>query len=251
MKEVWWHEYTWDELKEALREVKAVILPVGSCEQHALHLPLGTDTFGAILLAERVARELGGRVLVLPPIWYGVSPHHMNFTGTITLSPETLLSLVMDIARSLKHHGVRKLIIINGHGGNVATLSLAVRKIRDELGMEAVLINPWELITDVIKQTLESKVWGHACEFETSTAFVEIPGKVRVNKIRAPKLRRPELPYTAIWEENKVVWAWNTDDFTDTGAIGDPTKASREKGERLWRAMFERTLEFIKRFIER
>jgi len=175
----------------------------------------------------------------------------MNFPGTITLSSETLISLVFDIAKSLKHHGVKKLIIINGHGGNTAPLTLALRKIREEIGLETVLVNPWELIRDVIMETLESSVWGHACEFETSEALVIIPDKVRINKIKKPELKEQKAPYMALWEKTKVVWPWNTDELTSTGSIGDPTKASREKGEKLFNAMLERTLEFITKFLEK
>jgi len=245
-----WEDYTWDEIEKLIPKLKAVILPVGSCEQHSLHLPLGTDTFSVIKLSEDIAKELEGQVLVLPPIWYGVSPHHMNFPGTITISPETLMALVYEIAESLYRHGVERMIIINGHGGNIDALKLVIRRISDDLGMKVVLINPWELISDVIEKVVESKIWGHACEFETSTALIEIPDKVRVNKIRKPNIRIPKIPYMALWEKNKVITPWNTDDFTDTGAIGDPTKASKEKGEKLYKAMFERTLDFIKKFIE-
>ena len=113
-----------------------------------------------------------------------------------------------------------------------------------------MLVNPWELIGDVIKELLESKVWGHACEFETSVAMVEIPDKVRIEKIKKPKIKEPKVTYFAIWEQVKVIIPWNTDEFTDTGSIGDPTKATREKGEKLFNAMYERTLDFIKKFIE-
>ena len=250
MNSIYWQEYTWNELADVLKKLKAVILPIGSCEQHSLHLPLGMDTYSAIVLSERVAERLNGRVLVLPPIWYGISPHHMNFPGTITLSNETLISIILDIARSLKKHGVKRLIIINGHGGNVNALSIALRKLRDELGLKAVLINPWTLINDVISDVLESKIWGHACEFETSVAFIEIPDKVRRDKIKKPNIIEPGIPYVAIWEKNRVVLPWNTDDFTNTGSIGDPTKASEEKGRILFDAMLKRTLEFIEKFIE-
>ncbi len=250
MNSVRWYEYTWDELADILKKLKAVILPIGSCEQHSLHLPLGMDTYSAIVLSEKVAERLNGKVLVLPPIWYGISPHHMNFPGTITLSDETLISIVLDIARSLKAHGVERLIIINGHGGNVNALSIAIRKIKDNLGLKVVLINPWTLINDVISNVLESKIWGHACEFETSVAFIEVPDKVRRDKIKKPNINEPKVPYVAIWEKNRVITPWNTDDFTDTGSIGDPTKASEEKGKILFDAMLERTLKFIEKFIE-
>jgi len=208
------------------------------------------DTYSSMILAEKIASELGEKIYILPPIWYGISPHHMNFPGTITISSETLLNLVLDIAKSLKRHGIQRLVIINGHGGNTATLSLAIRKIRDEIGLKVVLLNPWELASDKIQEILETKIWGHACEFETSVALVAIPDKVRTNKIKKPNIKVPKTPYTAIWERTHVISPWNTDDFTDTGSIGDPTKATKEKGEKLFKVMLERSLEFIKSFIE-
>jgi len=247
---IYWHDHTWEEIKEKLSKLKAVILPIGSCEQHSLHLPLGTDSFGAVILSEKIARELEDKVLVLPPIWYGFSPHHMNFAGTITLSSQTLINLIVDIAKSLRRHGVKKLIIINGHGGNIPIITIALRIIREEVRLQAVLINPWELISDIINETLETKIWGHACEFETSLAFVQMPGKVRKDRIKKPQLKQPKVSALALWEKNKVVTAWNTDDITDTGSIGDPTKATVEKGKIMFDAMVERTLKFVKEYIE-
>jgi len=174
----------------------------------------------------------------------------MNFKGTITIEPNTLLSIVRDIAICLDKHGLQKLIIINGHGGNIPTLNLALREIRERTKLDAVLINPWELISDVIKDVLESEIWGHACEFETSIALVIIPDKVRREKIINPMIKEPKMKYAALWSPIKISTAWNTDEFTNTGSIGDPTKANEQKGEKLWNAMVERTLDVVKSFIK-
>ena len=174
-----WEKFTWVEIKDSLPRIKAVILPVGSIEQHGPHLPLACDSLGAYKLSKEVAEKLNGEVLVLPPIFYGVSEHHMDFPGTITVRSETLISIIYDIAESIKRTGISKLIIINGHGGNIPALSIAIRKIQTDLGITVVLINPWELISDVIQEVIESDVWGHACEFETSLALIEMPELVR------------------------------------------------------------------------
>lgn len=245
-----WKDHTWREISDKISNIKGVILPIGSCEQHSLHLPLGMDTYSSYILALEIAKKLRGEVLVLPPMWYGISPHHMNFKGTITLRPNTLLSIVIDIAISLDKHGIRKLIIINGHGGNIPTLNIVLREIREKTRLNAILINPWELINDIIKNVLESDIWGHACEFETSIALIIIPDKVRKEKITKPIIREPKMKYAALWSPIKINTAWNTDEFTDTGSIGDPTKASEEKGEKLWNAMIERTLSVVEKFIE-
>ncbi len=243
-----WEKHTWMEIEKAIRKTRAAILPVGSIEQHGPHLPLACDTIGAYKLSLEIARRLKDKILVLPPIYYGVSEHHMDFPGTITLRPETLISLVFDIAESLRRHGMVRLIIINGHGGNTSALLLVIRSIREKLGMEVVLINPWELIKDVIEQVIESKIWGHACEFETSLAYIEMPELIRVDKIIDPEIRTPH-PYAAIWERNIVHFPWRTKDFTNTGSIGFPSKATREKGEKLWSAIVERVLGFVRDFI--
>ena len=245
-----WEEHTWPEIEDMLSRLKAVIVPVGSIEQHGPHLPLACDTIGAYKLSLEVAKRFDESILVLPPIYYGVSEHHMDFPGTITISPSTLIALLCEICRSLRRHGVRKVIIINGHGGNVPALSIAMRRIREEEGIEAVLINPWELIGDVIEETIESDVWGHACEFETSLALVQMPELVRAEKIVDPEIRK--LPkYVAIWSKQKIHTAWRTKEITNTGSIGYPSRASKEKGEKLWSAIVERVVDAIRAFIEK
>ena len=247
---IFWEKNTWPEIKDKLTKIKAVILPIGSIEQHGPHLPLACDTIGAYKLSQSIASELKENVLVLPPIYYGVSEHHMDFPGTITISTDTLISIVYEIASSLRRFDIKKIIIINGHGGNIPALNIAIRKINENLHMQAILINPWELITDVTEKVLETKIWGHACEFETSLAMVEMPDLVRFDKIVDPKIKEPKIKYMAIWEKNRVNTPWRTKDFTDTGSIGFPSKATKEKGKKLWDAMLDRTLEFIKLFIQ-
>jgi len=243
-----WEELTWVDIGDMIKKIATVILPVGSVEQHGPHLPLACDTIGAYMFSLEIAKHFDGKILVLPPIYYGVSEHHMDFPGTITVSPETLIRLVVEIAESLSRHGVKRLIIINGHGGNTDALNIAIRRIHTQLHMNVSLINPWELISDVIEETLESDVYGHACEFETSLAFVEMPELVRVDRIKDPKIRSIGR-YFDIWGKNRAHTPWRTKDFTDTGSIGYPSKATKEKGMKLWKSMLERTIEFIRRFI--
>ncbi|RKX99981.1 creatininase family protein, partial [Candidatus Poribacteria bacterium] len=105
---------TWEEVKEA--NVEIAILPIGSIEQHGRHLPLGTDW----LIADRLARELGERLnaYVLPALPYGNSQEHMGFPGTIPLRPQTLALVIEDIILSLRHHGIKKVVVLSTHGGN-------------------------------------------------------------------------------------------------------------------------------------
>jgi len=241
---IFWEKNTWPEIKDKLTKIKAVILPIGSIEQHGPHLPLACDTIGAYKLSQSIASELKENVLVLPPIYYGVSEHHMDFPGTITISTDTLISIVYEIASSLRRFDIKKIIIINGHGGNIPALNIAIRKINENLHMQAILINPWELITDVTEKVLETKIWGHACEFETSIALRIIPEKVVRDKIVDP-----ELNIKAHERIEKFIYPWHTKEITNTGSIGYPSKASYEKGERLYNEMLRKTIEHIKNFI--
>ena len=112
-----WEELTSAEIGALDRDRAVVILPLGSVEQHGNHLPIGTDT----MLAEAVSRaaaEASGGTVVMPPPWYGFSAHHMRFPGSITLRAETLLALVEDVVASLVRHDFRRILIVNGHGGN-------------------------------------------------------------------------------------------------------------------------------------
>ncbi|MGQ4891537.1 MAG: creatininase family protein [Candidatus Njordarchaeia archaeon] len=239
-RSIFWQDLTWPEIRELDRDKTIIILPVGSCEQHSLHLPLGMDSYSAQILSKDVAHKLNGRALVMPPIWYGASEHHMDFDGTITLKHETLIAIIQDIAYSLHRHGFKNIVVINGHGGNTSPIEVALRKIREEIGLRVVLINPWELITNEIESTLESDIWGHACEFETSEAMWIIPDKVREEAITDPKINM-EM-------HNKIKNAhipWHTIEITNTGSIGYPTKASKEKGEKLYLAMLEKTVNVI------
>ena len=237
---IFWNHYTWKEIEELDRNV-ILLLPIGSCEQHSLHLPLGMDYFSAERLAEDIAKK-NEKIYVLPGIPYGVSEHHMDFRGTITLRPETLINIVEDIVGSLHKHGFNNIVIINGHGGNTSPLEVAIRNIKEKMGVKVYLINPWELARDVIDETLESDVWGHACEFETSEALYIIPDLVRKEKIEDPQINKEMHELIG-----KAHMPWHTIEITNTGSLGYPTKASKEKGEKLYKAMLERTIELIKR----
>jgi len=237
-----WNKLTWKDI-DNIDKNSVLLLPIGSCEQHSLHLPVGMDFFSA----ERIARDVSGKIenaYVLPGIPYGVSEHHMDFLGTITVSSETLIMIVYDIVSSLKRHGFSRIFIINGHGGNTAPLNVALGKIRENLGLVVYLINPWELIGDYIKEVLESDVWGHACEFETSVAMHIIP-----NLVRRENIKDPEINMDVEDRIKKVHMPWHTIEITNTGSIGYPTKASEEKGKKLYEKMLDETIKTIKELL--
>lgn len=121
---------TWPEAKAALERGVAVVIPVGSTEQHGHHLPLSTDTINVYALA-RLAAERSGQAVVTPPVAFGTAHNHMHFPGTITLQLDTLKALLVDVAASLIHHGFHRLLLLNGHGGNISAVGAAAEQIRE------------------------------------------------------------------------------------------------------------------------
>ncbi len=214
---------SWVEAREVIRDLDFVILPTGSFEQHGPHLPLLTDSIRAEEISRRLAEkagELGLNVGLLPTLKYGVSEHHMNFPGTITIRPEIYIGFIEDIGASLARHGVRRLAIVNFHGGNNSPLQVASSIIRSRHGLRTYII-PWtryarEYIVEYLKP---HESWGHACEHETSMIMALAPDLVKRDKIARPKLaKRPEIDTFLYFNE-----------FTDTGGLGDPLRADPEK----------------------
>src|SRR6202522_82136 len=123
-----YNRLTWPAMNDALASQKLVILPTGATEQHGRHLPLDVDEF----LCESVCLELGrraaDRVLVLPPVSYGLNMHHIDFPGTIHIEPETFIAFCLNITKSVAYHGFQKILIVNGHGSNMPLIDIVARK---------------------------------------------------------------------------------------------------------------------------
>ena len=156
------------------------MLPIGSVEDHGLHLPLDVDNFIIGSIVEEAARRLDGEMLLLPPVPYGFETHHMDLPGTIDIRMENMLNFVLDITRSVAHHGFKRILLADGHGSNMPILDLVAR--RTNLETEALcgaFIWP-SLAKDTIEQIRESERPGgmaHACELETSFICILIqPG---------------------------------------------------------------------------
>ena len=127
MSEVLLYKLTRPEVEEYLKENDIVLFPTGSTEQHGKHIAIDNDAFTALEVSKRVAEKTG--VLVAPVMPFGYSPHHMAFSGTITLPFETLLQVYKEVCKSLMKHGFKKIVIMNGHGGNSNVIAEALRRI--------------------------------------------------------------------------------------------------------------------------
>src|SRR5690242_10837451 len=119
---------TWDEMNDAIAMQKLVILPTGSTEQHGRHLPLDVDVFLCESVCLEVGRRAPDKVLVLPPISYGLNLHHIDFPGTIHIEPETFIAFCLNITKSVAYHGFKKILLVNGHGSNAPLVDLIARR---------------------------------------------------------------------------------------------------------------------------
>ncbi len=237
-------ELTWPEAQNRFKEVDVALLPVGSIEQHGPHLPLDTDAFDAEYLARKVAEGCTDpKPLVLPPIPYGVSYHHEDFSGTISVSPETLSTLVYDIGISAARHGITKLVIINGHGGNSPALNFAAQMINRDTHI-FTCVDSGESSEVDIHAMAETPNDVHAGEIETSTALAVRPDLVR-GKVAPKFVPQFSSRYLNFTSRRRVNWYTHTSKISPDGVIGDPTRASKEKGKRIWDLMIKHLVEFV------
>ncbi len=237
-------ELTWVEAKARLSETDLALLPVGAIEQHGPHLPLDVDAWDADYLARRVAEACTApRPLVLPLISYGVSYHHEDFAGTIGISPETLSRLVYEVGMSVARQGITKLIILNGHGGNIPTLQFAAQTINRDARIFTCVETGDTSDTDVAR-LVETPGDVHAGEIETSTALATRPELVQMEHAGrcVPRFSSQYLEFSSA---RSVEWYARTAKFSPSGVLGDPTRATREKGERIWRTMIDHLVRFV------
>lgn len=239
---------TWSEAKAAFDSARLTILTAGSVEQHGPHLTLETDTAIASSLATQLADALGHDAVLLPRLDYGLSEHHLGFPGTLTLRPETYLRLIADIIESLALWGQRRVLIVNGHGGNIDALRLASRSARRDQGSLVASVMWAQMAGDEIAARVGSDSYGHACESETSVAMAIAPDVVRPELIDDPGERYSADamtdPPSGIVDQTVMLHQWSSD-----GALGDPRLATAEDGGAIVDVVVERTLEFARRFM--
>lgn len=252
MKSVWLNENKWEDVQEYLKHKKTVIIPFGSVEQHARHLPLGTDSF----VAQKVAEDAGKLTdtLVVPQSWFGWAPHHMAYPGTITLRPETLTALAEDICQSLIYHGFEKLILINGHReANLPPLRIAATRLRNKTGAFLPIVDPFYFNFEAGQELKESAPGGigHAEELESSHMFylypeLCTPANVATNVPEKHRFLEHD-PYVV---GDKVLTASDVHTYQEgtkgIGLMGDAAPAAKETGEAYHRRFMDNMVELIR-----
>ena len=238
-------DLTWTDVKDRLdRGCTVAVFPIGSCEQHGPHLPLGSDTYfiyeasrrGAALAQERAGGPVG---LVFPPLWYSNGDHWAP--GEVWLRPTTIITVICDVVEQLERSGFKHIVLTTGHGGNPATMADGIREARRN-GVKAQLYasSPWAFMDQaMLKEIAETKKTGHACELETSTSLHVFGDRVRLERLQ-PRPEQPNYwaelsPYDAVRrgtvrQQGVMEGKLGTEHL---GYVGDPTKASAEKGKRM------------------
>lgn len=247
-----WEEMTSPEIGALDRDNMVVILPIGSIEQHGNHMPVGTDSMLAHAVSVAAA-EAATNVVVLPPPWFGFSAHHMRFPGSVTLRAETLMAVVEDVVGSLVAHGFRRILVVNGHGGNGGVIDVLASTLGHKHygAARIVTLTYFALARDAIARQRRSAAggMGHACEFETSLIQHLRPDLVKIERAQTlyPDPGSDYLTTDLIGSQAVRVYH----DFADlsaTGTLGDPSLASPEAGEAFFAASVAALADFIADF---
>ncbi len=248
-------DLTYVDIEEYLKEKDIVLIPMASLEQHGPHLPLYTDTITAVEVSKRVAQMVA--VMHTPPVWMGYSPQHMHKPGkgrgTITVRSSTLLALIHDIGRSLIHHGFNRLVFVAG--SNVKVIDPVLRQLRYETGalisfvkpymenyvgiLEGLMENPWD----------ETPGW-HASELETSQDMAWNKRLVRFDRAEFTRAHIPRhlpdtfdkkdgMPDVAFEGYKYFTFPMDHHEFIESGTIGNPLRATEQKGEEAFRRLSE------------
>jgi creatinine amidohydrolase len=239
MAEIEWRKLRADQLRDAAKRDAIVILPIGSIEQHGPHLPVEVDSQLGEQVALRTARRLdahGTPTLVLPMLWTGVSEHHMSFGGTITLDLPTFCAVVEGIVKSLVRHGFRRVVLLNGHGGNENALRCLADELTPKYRIPIVEFTYWYAAAEPIAAILETqKGLQHACEAETAMMMAVRPELVAEARIPLAKANRtPDVSDLV----GGGVYRWRAiGAMSSSGVVGNPEAASVAKGQRLFDAV--------------
>jgi creatinine amidohydrolase len=240
-------EMTFPQLRRVSRDQSIVLAPIAACEQHSRHLPTITDTVLVTGVADGVEQRLPEAVLQLPTLWLGASGHHLRFGATLSAEVDTHIAILCDLLVALLEDGYERILVLNGHGGNIDTMQVALRRLQTRYRQRIVsAASYWDLAEKELAALAEGprKVMGHACEFETSMMLALRPELVRREEIQDdPPVEDPALRGLYLSEDMFQ--------RTDHGCVGYPQRATAEKGRAFLAAAVERTTEVARALLRR
>ena len=240
---------TWQEVEAYLEGDKGILLPVGSTEQHGPNGLIGTDAICAELVARGVGETTGA--IVAPTLNFGMAQHHMAFRGTMTLRPQTLLAVLVDLLNSLAQHGFERCLVVNGHGGNMATIMTAFSELHAAASLSPEsrtgrlrcrMRNWWgsPAVAELQKELFGERDGSHATASEISVAQYACPDAIKRAPM-SPVLAPPSSGFTDAADFRRR--------YPD-GRIGsDPSLADPAHGERLYQVAVTALSEDYRKFL--
>lgn len=244
-KKVLWNELARSEFPERLENDPVVILPIGSLEQHGPHCPVDMDISIPYHIAVATAEGIDDfPVVVGPPLWTGFTHYNMGGYGTITVRLETFIAVLSDVCRSIKANGFERIVLMNGHGGNVAPVTAVANKLAQE-DIMTLSFPYWNLVAQEMRDwsTADGRGPGHAGEWETALQMYLRPHLVHEDRLEAGQVRWPYSPavrkYAHVPERRRE---------SPNGSMGNPFAATPEKGERIFGLAVERLTAMIREF---
>jgi creatinine amidohydrolase len=232
---------------EALSKDTPVIVPIAALEQHGLHMPVFTDSLLTNELVRRLESHYGNQVLITPLMWLGNSHHHLDFPGTLSAEPRLYIDLLNNLLENLIAMGFKRLILFNGHGGNDVPGKQAVfetrQKHRERADLLLLFVTYWNLGAEpwVADTSIQQRVMGHACEWETSMVLRLDPTLVGdLSKVEPVAFGNPFEP---------ALRGWIMNERSETGHVGDPRFATAEKGEVLFSNFTDSAVQLLDRVI--
>ena len=253
MKALILEEMIHPEVAEILPKVEIAVVPVGSCEQHGPNTTYTTDTARAYAFCKLLGEHYGEKLLICPPVTYGISTHHMAFAGTVTLRPETYIEVLKDIAVALHKHGIPRILFVNGHGGNSSALNVAINSLKYSFGIDAYYTGMgFGLFDEAVTPELGwTEKRGHASESETSQCLALCPEVVRKDNLQKGDvvenfiIRGKNTPF----RHGGIAFQWERD-ASRNGALGDARLSSEEAGRRLNQVALEKVEKMIDFILE-
>jgi len=225
------------------RTFEVAVFPIGSTEPHAFHLAYCTDAVAITRFAEQAVAEAanrGAKCLLLPTLPISCNENVRLCPWAMSFQPRTLMDIVGDVVRTCERNGVRKVVVLNGHGGNTSVLQAAQRELSSKCESFVGLVEQWALSHDVELELAETEERGHACETETSIMLHLAPEFVKMEAARPTRSRK------TIFSEGRITFVpyWHL--LTTNTGLGDPTKATADKGRRMIDAAIDRLAQALK-----
>lgn len=242
----------------AIRRLAAksvALLPIAATEQHGDHLPVITDTAVVTELATRVENALPKKVMLLPTLWVGSSHHHLAFAGTMSIRSETYIQVLKDLVDSLLASGFRRVVLLNGHGGNSVPASEAIYRVALEHpendGPWVACATYWHVAREEMagQKFMDTPKLTHACEYETSLMLALRTDWVNLGLAKGSHAERGSRYYDPLgYSPSRVAVSEAFSQMTENGAMGRPELATKEKGRELYDLITPCLVDFVSEF---